>query len=84
MPSDLLVARQGEYQLKAGRATGTAALRRRAENTLHLPLLLWLFSSGNITYFFPLGQGWHKAGTKAENTHEVTLIPNFRGDLAGV
>lgn len=78
-----MVVRHGEYQLKAGRTTGTAALRKRAENTLHLPILLWPIS-GNITYFFPFGQGWHKAGTKAKNTFKVTLIPNFRGDLARV
>lgn len=70
-----------EYQLKAGWATGTAALRR-AENTLHLPILLWPLSSGSITYFSPFDRDWHKAGTKAENTYKVTLIPNFRGDLA--
>lgn len=59
--------------------TGEEGLKHTASSH---PALAFLLRHSYI--FFPFGQGWHKAGTKAKNTYEVTLIPNFRGDLARV
>lgn len=60
-------AKQVEYQLCTGRATGKLAAGRETESTSQLPTLFLLFSSGSGACFasaFPILPLWAMAGTR--------------------